>query len=326
MQNFNELLLEFDRYMMDCSSRGLSVKTMRSYEQSLRLFIRYLEEKHEVTKPTQTKKEHINAYFTYVRERGKYGALTDDKTAAINGPHNRQDYKKPLSETTLSNYQRNIKAFFNYLYKEKIIRKNPFDGIERIKPQRKIKTLLSENELALFFRSFDTSKFHDFRDWMIARMILDTGARIGELVAIVPGDIDIRNGALLLRETKSGKERFVYYSKKVGRNLKSWLEYRDRYTDSRYVFPSIRGNRMDIRTVERSFKKHSRLVGLDVQPHQLRNNFAKYYLLNGGDWGTLSRILGHASVEVTQQAYLDFNDMEVSRKYQKHSPLNNLDI
>ena len=238
-----------------------------------------------------------------MRERGKYGALVDDRTAAINGPHNRPDYRKPVSETTLANYQRNIKAFFSYLKREKIIRKNPCEGIENIKPQRKVKTLLSENELSLFIRSFDVSKFHDFRDWIIARMILDTGVRIGELVSIVPGDIDLRNGALLLRETKSGRERFVYFSQKMGRNLKSWLEYRDRYTDSPYVFPTTRGNKMDIRTVESSFKKHSRLVGLDVQPHQLRNNFAKYYLLNGGDWATLSRILGHASVEVTHRLY-----------------------
>lgn len=157
-------------------------------------------------------------------------------------------------------------------------------------------------------------------------MILDTGARIGELVPILPTDIDVRHGALLLRHTKSGKERFVYFSQKMGRNLKSWLEYRDRYTDSIYVFPTTRGNLMDIRTVESSFKKHSRLVGLDVQPHQLRNNFAKYYLINGGDWSTLSRILGHSSVEVTQQAYLDFTDKEVGKQYQKHSPLNNLNI
>jgi len=49
-------------------------------------------------------------------------------------------------------------------------------------------------------------------------------------------------------------------------------------------------------------------------------------LLNGGDFHTLSRLLGHASVEVTQQAYLDFADDEVSRKYQRHAPLNNLNI
>jgi len=135
MENkFNEILLELDRYMMDCHSRGLSVKTMRSYEQTLRLFIRYLSEKHDITRADRVKKEHIKAYFTYVRERGKYGALVDDRTAAINGPHNRPDYRKPVSETTLANYQRNIKAFFSYLKREKIIRKNPFEGIENIKP------------------------------------------------------------------------------------------------------------------------------------------------------------------------------------------------
>src|SRR5690606_2404109 len=112
---------------------------------------------------------------------------------------------------------------------------------------------------------------------------------------------------------KSKKERFVYFSNQTKRYLKSWLEYRDRYTDSDYVFPSIRGNKMDIRTIETAFRKHSRLIGVEVRPHQLRNNFAKYYLLNGGDFHTLSRLLGHASVEVTQQAYLDFADEEVSR-------------
>lgn len=323
---FNDFLLEIDRYMQDCTSRGLSQKTIASYEQTLRLFQRYLSEVHGIERPQQVKSEHIKAYFTYVRERGKYRAVSDDRSALINMPQNREDFGKPVSETTIANYQRNINAFFNYLYREKIISKNPTRGVKKIKPQRKVKPLLSENELAQFFRAFDVSTFHGFRDYTIARMILDTGSRIGELISIVPTDIDLRNGALLLRNTKSKKERFVYFSKKMGRNLKSWLEYRDRYTDSIYVFPSIRGNLMDVRTVEASFRKHSRIAGVEVQPHQLRNNFAKYYLLNGGDWATLSRILGHSSVEVTQQAYLDFSDKEVSRKYQRHSPLHNLNI
>lgn len=322
----NDILLEIDRYMLDCSSRGLSVKTMRSYEQSLRLFQRYLTEKQGIEKPERVKPEHIRAYFVYIRERGKYSAVANLKSLKVNNAFNRSDFGKKVSETTLANYQRNIAAFFSYLHREKVIRKNPCLDIEKIKPERKVKPLLSESELQLFLRSFDVSKFHEFRTWIIARMILDTGARIGELIAIVPGDIDLRSGALLLRETKSKKERFVYFSQKMGRNLRSWLEYRDRYTDSPYVFPSIKGNRMDIRTVGSAFRKHSKLVGVDIHPHQLRNNFAKYYLLNGGDWNSLSRILGHSTVVVTQQAYLDFTDLEISMQYQKHSPLNNLDL
>lgn len=326
MGNFNELLIEIDRYMTDCFARDLSDKTMKSYEQSLRLFQRYLLDKHNVNKPAEIKKEHIEAYFSDTRERGKYTAVADDRTIKMIGLHNRTDRGKKISETTLANYQRNITAFFNYLKRENVIRDSPMDNVKKIGPQRKVKALLTENELQIFLRSFDISKFHEFRTWIIARMILDTGCRIGELIAIVPGDIDLRNGALLLRETKSKKERFVYFSQKMARNLRSWLQYRERYTDSPYVFPSIRGNRMDIRSVGSAFRKHSKMIGVDVHPHQLRNNFAKYYLLNGGDWNSLSRILGHSSVVVTQQAYLDFTDIEIGRQYQKHSPLDNLNI
>ncbi|MGN8645428.1 tyrosine-type recombinase/integrase [Gracilibacillus sp. HCP3S3_G5_1] len=319
-------LIEIDNYMTDCNSRGLSQKTMRSYDQSLRLFMRYLEDIHYIKDVKKVKTEHIKAYFTYIRERGKYSAIANEQTKHINNLQNRSDTGKKVSETTLANYQRNINAFFSYLYKEKIIRKNPCEGIEKIKPQRKVKSLLSEQELQMFFRSFDMSKFHEFRTWIFARLILDTGSRISELNEIVPADIDFRNNALLLRITKNKKERFVYFSAQTGRYLKSWLEYSDRYTNSPYVFPSIRGNKMDIRTIESAFRKHSKLSGIDVRPHQLRNNFAKYYLLNGGDFATLSRLLDHSSVEVTQQIYLDFVDSEISKKYQQHSPLNNLDI
>ncbi len=68
-------------------------------------------------------------------------------------------------------------------------------------------------------------------------------------------------------------------------------------------------------------------MGVSIHPHQLRNNFINYYLVEGnGDFATLSRILGHSSVDVTMKAYLDFTGQEIGRKYQKHSPLNNLDI
>lgn len=35
------------------------------------------------------------------------------------------------------------------------------------------------------------TKFDQYRDWMIARLISDTGSRIGELLEIVPSEIDI---------------------------------------------------------------------------------------------------------------------------------------
>ena len=41
------------------------------------------------------------------------------------------------------------------------------------------------------------------------------------------------------------------------------------------------------------------------------------------DPDTLSKILGHSSVEVTEQAYLDLTDDDISKQYHRASPMGN---
>ncbi len=86
----------------------------------------------------------------------------------------------------------------------------------------------------------------------------------------------------------------MYFSPSMGNELKRWLQYKDRYVDSVYIFPTSRGTRLEIRNFEYALRQTSQRIGFHVHPHLLRNNFAKYYLLNGGDWVSLSRILGHS--------------------------------
>ncbi|MCL1700626.1 tyrosine-type recombinase/integrase [Lysinibacillus sp. Bpr_S20] len=322
--SISPFLIEVDRYMLDCSAKGLSPKTLKSYEQTLRLFARYLFDNFEIDDVKSVKAEHVRAYIRSIEERGKFEVSADE--TPVNYPERRGDFGKPVSKTTIANYVRNIKAFYSHLYSEQLIRSNPLKDLKNVKPERKIKVMLEDNELKQFFRSFDVTKFDQYRDWVIARLIFDTGARIGELLEVVVSDIDLRGNALLLRKTKNSKQRFVYYSEKTRKHLRSWLAYKDRYSDSSYVFPTNRGTKLRIEGVERSFRLRSKDVGLQVTPHLLRNNFAKRYLVNGGDLATLSRLLGHASVDITAQIYLDFADKEVMKKYRQHSPLENLNI
>ena len=63
---------------------------------------------------------------------------------------------------------------------------------------------------------------------------------------------------------------------------------------------------------------------LTLEPNTLRNNFAKRFLLSGGDIFMLSRILGHSSVTVTEQAYLDVTMTDIRKSYFKFSPLENM--
>lgn len=318
---------QIENFMLYCTSKNLSVKTLRSYEQTLKLFSAYIKNEFDISEVDKVKSAHIRHYIKYLRERGKYTVTVNEKSAKVNYPHKRDDYRKPLSVTTISNYIRNIKVFFNYLYEvEREIRKNPVEAIESIKPSRKKKPLLSKEELEKVMRTFDNTTFHGYRDWLITRLILDTGMRIGECLSLIPDVIDFKTRSILIENPKNNQQRYVYFSQKISRELKNWLLYRDRYSNSFYLFPTIRGTQLEIRNFERTLRLNGKKVGVDIHPHQLRNNFAKYYLLNGGDFVTLSRILGHSSVEVTQKAYLDFTDGEIGRKYQRHSPLSHLDI
>lgn len=60
-----------------------------------------------------------------MKERGKYTVVANENTKMVNFPENRVDYQKEVSKTTINNYIRNIKVFFNYMYENRYINNNP---------------------------------------------------------------------------------------------------------------------------------------------------------------------------------------------------------
>jgi len=61
-----------------------------------------------------------------------------------------------------------------------------------------------------------------------------------------------------------------------------------------------------------------------ISAHTFRHTYAQYQLKNGLDIYTLSRLLGHESVAITQTYLNGLRDEEVLTQAQKTSPLMNL--
>ena len=132
--------------------------------------------------------------------------------------------------------------------------------------------------------------------------------RVGECSVLMIEDLNLAKRQILLRAevTKGRKDRTVYFSQKTESILRRWLQYKDRYVESPFVFPAkYSGRNIQVSNFETNFKGYLRRAGLNdsLSPHFLRNNFAKRCLMNGMDIYTLSKILGHSSVTVTEQAY-----------------------
>ena len=317
-----------DEFMLYCRSTQLREKTMSSYEQTLHLFGRWLSDELKIYTVDKITENVIRKYIDDLMVRGKYTFYVNDLSKSKNCPDRRRDYRKPVSVTTINNYIRNIRVFFNWMEREYIIRKNPMKRIRQLKYNRQAKVFLSDEDLKKFLSKFDKSYFTEHRDYVMIMLMLDSGMRLGECSTVLVTDLELARKRINLRaeETKGRKDRTVYFSPKTEIVLRRWLQFKDRYVESDYLFPiKEHGGSIGVGNFESNFKKYILRAGLNEEytPHCLRNNFAKRCLMNGMDIFTLSKILGHSSVEVTEQAYLDLTDEDISKQYHRASPMGN---
>ncbi len=325
-----ELDWQLDEFMVYCRSRQLREKTMASYEQTLRLFERWCKEQMSIETVDKITESVIRRYINDLQDRGKYSFYSNDKGKEKNFPERRRDFRKPISVCTINNYIRNLRVFFNWLDREYLIERNPMRKIQQLKTNRKAKDYISDEDFKKLTGCLDKSYYTEHRDFAMIMLMLDSGMRLGECSCLAMWDINLtkRQIALKAEITKGRKDRTVYFSPKTEYILRRWIQYKDRYQESDYLFPtrSNTGAHVSVSNFETNFKKYLKRVGLDesITPHCLRNNFAKRCLMNGMDIYTLSRILGHSSVTVTEQAYLDLTDDDIGRKYQNYSPISTI--
>ena len=317
-----------DEFMLYCRSTQLREKTMSSYEQTLHLFGRWLSDELKIYTVDKITENVIRKYIDDLMVRGKYTFYVNDLSKSKNCPDRRRDYRKPVSVTTINNYIRNIRVFFNWMEREYIIRKNPMKRIRQLKYNRQAKVFLSDEDLKKLLSKFDKSYFTEHRDYVMIMLMLDSGMRLGECSTVLVTDLELARKRINLRaeETKGRKDRTVYFSPKTESVIRRWLQFKDRYVESDYLFPvKEHGGSIGVGNFETNFKRYILRAGLNEEytPHCLRNNFAKRCLMNGMDIFTLSKILGHSSVEVTEQAYLDLTDDDISKQYHRASPMGN---
>lgn len=204
-------------------------------------------------------------------QRGKYTFLSNESKKSINSPESRGDYGKKVSNTTINNYIRNIKVFFNYLWDYRVIRKNPVEKIKSLKAPRKPKQYVDDTQMLNLLREMDITKYPEFRDYIIMQLLFDTGMRVSECLDLLVQVIDLKGKAINLNAeiTKAKKSRVVFFSPRMGELLRRWIEYKDRYTESDYLFPTKKYNaRMQTSNFETNLKKYAaRLEGIIKSIH-----------------------------------------------------------
>ena len=92
-----------------------------------------------------------------------------------------------------------------------------------------------------------------------------TGCRVGEILGLVVGDVNLRKGFLTIRNAKFGKSRIIPIHPTTAQALKRYVPVRNFYLGStplKRFFVSQFGNPVDAGNLKRLFVKISKEIGL----------------------------------------------------------------
>lgn len=141
--------------------------------------------------------------------------------------------------------------------------------------------------------------------WHLAHILVNTGARLGEIVQLVWGDVVLKSNdpyvRLSTKKRKGGKKslRQVPLNGIVVDTFNSLLEgYSVPPQDTAQVFPMWN----DQRSAGKQVKIVAECVGVtDFRPHDLRRTFATRLLNNGVNPRTVADLLGHTDLTMVMR-------------------------
>ena len=219
--------------------------------------------------------------------------------------------QRGVSDTTLRNQRANISAFYEWLFNEDYIPKNPCKAINPPKKRDKVKKAFSDVELDAI-----RSSCSNLKERAIVEVLLTSGLRINELCEMEIGDIDFNSLRVLVKHGKGDKERITYINDLAKIHLQKYLLTRKR--PEKYLFINYQGKQLQPGGVRHILREIGKRAGVEnVHPHRFRRTFATILATRGMKIQEIQKLLGHSSISTTLE-YISTDDNTVHVSYQRH--------
>lgn len=293
-----------EEYLYHCMARGYTPKTMKNKRQEYKQLKRYLTEKRGITELESVTVHDLRAYVRLKHNEG-------------------------LQPQSIVSMFKMVKAFFSWCEKEEYIKENVAKKVELPKVPKKVLNGFDSEEVQSMIDAFSYKTYFEARNKAIIAMLADTGLRAMEIRGLVT--VNVMDSSILVFG-KGHKERIVFISPALKKILIRYERikrehFRDKVVSEHY-FLSYRGGMISHVGLDNVVKEAGRRANIQdarVSPHTFRHFYAVQCLNSGNiDVYSLSRLLGHANIAVTQRYLHTMNDEQLSGKALTSSPLMNI--
>ena len=274
-------------FLIEIEVRQFTPRTIKSYRNYLNTFQRFcasvgVRDMEEVTLATV---RQMTKVLTANRKKGTY----------ING------------------ILKGLKSFLQYCYDEGYGSFNTRHNFIWCKEEKPVITPFTPEQVKTMLRNCKGNDYKTIRDRAILTMFFETGIRCLELCSIKPEDI---HDDYILIHGKNHKQRVVPITPILRKAMIKYEAARGSYfvlkqTDDFY-FLSFHGRMLTVGAVEVIVKTYGEgIKGVRVSPHTCRHFFAQQHIKMGTDLYTISRLLGHENIQITQTYLNSLRDRDI---------------
>ncbi|WP_414732294.1 tyrosine-type recombinase/integrase [Acetobacterium carbinolicum] len=283
-------------------------------------FMRWLQEPHRDLKistihtPSRKLKfSTINTYISTVMEFYNYYSRIDSKYIEL--------YKNLVIDT--SNWKRGYKDFLHHINKDKM-----FDGkYLKLREEKKNIIPLEKKQMMKLLDACTNQ-----RDYLLLRLLWETGFRIGECMSLWLEDvvidariIDLKDRGELINnaeiKTITSPRRVNVTDDFINLYIDYIVDYHTDEIDTNFVFFKLsgpnKGQPMEYQDVDSLFKRLRKKTDLDVNPHLFRHtHFDALRQQEGWDWAKIQKRGGWANVQTPMQTYSHPSDKEIRESWE----------
>ncbi len=216
---------------------------------------------------------------------------------------------RPRTPASVNRYIQDLRAAYNLARRNGKVEGNPVADVKLLRENNKRIREITEAEEKALLTALDPARRRGGTDLRpLVRLLLETGLRLGEACAMRWADVDWMGGFLALPETKAGERQHVPLSNEALAILRA-LGPADGY-----VFAWKDGRPWTVDYMNHAFAKAVRKAGItDLHAHDTRHTFACRKLRAGVDLYTVSKLLRHASIAMTERyTHLSRGDLKAA--------------
>lgn len=287
---------EFINYL--AVERGLAQNTLESYGRDIRQLAEYLKQ-NNLGLLKDTNRGTIMHYLNAMKNQGRAMSSISRNLAAI-------------------------KAFYQYLMRERYIHRDPVASMEAPKLEKKLPKVLTVNEIDRLLKQPAARSPAGIRDKAMLELLYATGIRVSELISLTVADTNLEMGYIKCYG-KGSKERIVPLGSIAAQCVRDYLaKGRNRLIRTPHVealFLNQHGKQLTRQGFWKIMKRYAAEANIqkEITPHTLRHSFATHLLENGADLRSVQEMLGHADISTTQ-IYTHITNKHLQEVYDKTHP------